>query len=505
MALNENIKVKMPEHCVKVPRNGTTYIQYTVRAYRNEKGKPTSERVAIGKLDEKTGFLVPNRNYYEIFEKKDPDAVPELVQSRGVYRLFSQICRRLGLEGLLKQLFPNQWKKILTVAQYMLTEGNVMYYLPDWQDETVSYCDERLTDQAISRLFSDIDEEGRMMFFRSWTKKMYNGEYLAYDVTSISSYGKGNEDLEWGYNRDKERLPQINMAMYHGEETKLPLYYRVYPGSITDKTHLKYMLEDSDFLDVKKVKYVMDRGFYSADNLRFITERGHRFVIALSDSLKYVREMILNHKAEIVNRSECHLGMGMVYGKTYETNELGFRMNMHIYYDPQKAALESENLYYELEKIENELRQMEEPPDRKLHYDKYFYINRSKDGKLGYIRNHKAIDEALSLCGFFVIAETDFRKTAADILTLYRRRDMVEKSFDNLKNALDMRRLYVQNGNTAEGKLFCSFIALIVHSYMRDHLAQYMHDNKLTFEKILLELKSLSRYFPKNTPLVQDC
>ena len=34
------------------------------------------------------------------------------------------------------------------------------------------------------------------------------------------------------------------------------------------------MLEDSEMLDVKKVKYVMDRGFYSADNLRFITDHG---------------------------------------------------------------------------------------------------------------------------------------------------------------------------------------------------------------------------------------
>ena len=76
MALKENSKVKIPEHCVKVPRNVTTYIQYTVRAYRNEKGKPTSERIAIGKLDAETGMLIPNRNYYEIFEKRDPDAAP---------------------------------------------------------------------------------------------------------------------------------------------------------------------------------------------------------------------------------------------------------------------------------------------------------------------------------------------------------------------------------------------------------------------------------------------
>ena len=57
MALNEKIKVKMPEHCVKVPRNGTTYIQYTLRSYRNEKGKPTSDRVAIGKLDDESELL----------------------------------------------------------------------------------------------------------------------------------------------------------------------------------------------------------------------------------------------------------------------------------------------------------------------------------------------------------------------------------------------------------------------------------------------------------------
>ena len=50
MALNSNIKVEMPPHCVKVPKNGTTYIQYTLRAYRDAKGRPTSSRIAIGKL-----------------------------------------------------------------------------------------------------------------------------------------------------------------------------------------------------------------------------------------------------------------------------------------------------------------------------------------------------------------------------------------------------------------------------------------------------------------------
>ena len=77
MALNSNIKVEMPPHCVKVPKNGTTYIQYTLRAYRDAKGRPTSSRIAIGKLDAETGMLIPNRNYYEVFQKEMPPKMPE--------------------------------------------------------------------------------------------------------------------------------------------------------------------------------------------------------------------------------------------------------------------------------------------------------------------------------------------------------------------------------------------------------------------------------------------
>lgn len=53
---------------------------------------------------------------------------------------------------------------------------------------------------------------------------------------------------------------------------------------------------------------------------------------------------------------------------------------------------------------------MTEPPHRKLHYDRYFFINRSKDGSLGFRRNQGAIDEALSRCGYFLIRVfiTDF-------------------------------------------------------------------------------------------------
>ena len=57
-----------------------------------------------------------------------------------------------------------------------------------------------------------------------------------------------------------------------------------------------------------------------------------------------------------------------------------------------------------------DLKNMQEPPDKKLRYDKYFFINRSKDGKLAFKRNDEAIDARILRCGFFLIAETDYKK-----------------------------------------------------------------------------------------------
>ena len=129
----------------------------------------------------------------------------------------------------------------------------------------VAALNEKYDDVSCSRLFSSIREEDTMLFLKDRLNKNKSDEYIAYDVTSISSYSKQIAELEWGYNRDKEKLPQINMGMYYGEETKLPLNYRVYPGSISDKAHLKYMVESSDRFNNNRLRYVMDEVFYFAE------------------------------------------------------------------------------------------------------------------------------------------------------------------------------------------------------------------------------------------------
>ena len=71
MALNGEVKVPVPEHgAVKRRMGDKIYLYYATAVYRNEKGQPTCDRVSIGRYDEETGMLIPNRNYYEIYLKQ---------------------------------------------------------------------------------------------------------------------------------------------------------------------------------------------------------------------------------------------------------------------------------------------------------------------------------------------------------------------------------------------------------------------------------------------------
>ncbi|KKL12074.1 hypothetical protein LCGC14_2539390, partial [marine sediment metagenome] len=54
------------------------------------------------------------------------------------------------------------------------------------------------------------------------------------------------ELVERGYNRDKEKLPQINFGVIYGEPFSLPLFYTKYPGSIPDVKTLQNMVEYLD-------------------------------------------------------------------------------------------------------------------------------------------------------------------------------------------------------------------------------------------------------------------
>ena len=495
MAL-DNAIVTMPDKRVtyKKAANGTEYVYYTMRAYRNKDGKPTSDEVAIGKKDPKTGQLIPNRRYFEIFSDEKPDiavvATPSRVQSIGNIAVLMEIAKKTGLIEIVKKCFADKWKSMMVCAFYILCEGNVMMYIGDWLDETKVDFTKRMDDVDCSKLFAAITEQDRREFFADWTKYRGEKEYIAYDVTSISTYS-GNIDIaEWGYNRDNDKLPQINLGMYYGMTSHMPVYYNIYSGSIPDKNYLEFMMTGTRDLGIREVCFVVDRGFVTEDNFMCMHEMGFSFITAMPGKRLEALRLIDESKRDI-RKAANRISEQEVYGLQCPINLYGLELQAHIYYDPEKQVFDEKEMYAYIDRLRSELEKMSQSKRATKKHKDYFVIDEKAQDTMTFELDTDKVDEKLERAGFFILLSSKPGLSSSEVLKIYRDRDIVEKNFDQFKNHLDFKRMRTHWTKTTEGKVFVGFLALILRSYMWRILKADSKTKNLTFEKILIELRKI--------------
>lgn len=98
---------------------------------------------------------------------------------------------------------------------------------------------------------------------------------LSYDLTSASTNSCIKEWAGRGHNRDNERMKQMNVGLVtdrHG----VPAMFELYPGSIADASTLERTVERAGELKGSDCTLVMDRGFGSAANLKYMLENVSR-------------------------------------------------------------------------------------------------------------------------------------------------------------------------------------------------------------------------------------
>jgi transposase len=194
------------------------------------------------------------------------------------------------VEADLKVCFPDTYKKILSIAYFLiLEENNSLSRFSHWQRLHIHPCGGDIPSQRSSELFQSIEEEGRMSFFRKQGLRRIEKEYWAFDITTISSYSETLKQVKDGYNKENDRLPQINLALLFGERTGLPFYYRKLPGNISDVKTVRQLMHEFDVMGCRKVSVILGRGFYGKNNIDLLYKNRQKFVIGAKQPLKYVR------------------------------------------------------------------------------------------------------------------------------------------------------------------------------------------------------------------------
>jgi len=499
----KNAPVPMPTQKItfKPAPDGGQYAYYTVRAYRNDKGQPTSRQVAIGKKDSESGMLIPNKKYFQIFHnvidssvKNCPDNAvkvrPKRVRTSGTTAALTEIASQTGLLEILKACFPATWGQILACAMYMICEHKAMMYIEDWFDETAVSNVSPMDDMGCSQLFASITEDDRAHFFEKWIQHRNEQEYITYDVTSVSTYAENMEIAEWGYNRDGDSLCQVNLGMYYGVSSSLPVYYNLYSGSIPDKNYLDFMMTDAKSLGIQKVCFVFDGGFITEGNLKSLRKKGYTYIAPLPkkrlDAVRLVEET-----KTTIRKSANYIAEAALYAVHRPLNLYGLDIHAYIYYDPEKQVLDEKELYAHIEKMQSELAKMSKTKRISRRYNDFFVINQTPNDSITFEINAEKVDELLERTGFFILISDQPNMSASEILELYRKRDTIEKCFSQLKNQMDFKRMRTHYRKTTDGKMFVGFLALILRSHMLHKLKCNRQLKTLTLEKILIELRKI--------------
>lgn len=505
-------------------RSGITYVYESVSYWDKEKKQGRSKRTLVGRLDPVSGEIVPTdgrgkRRGQKVLEqpaKQGP--VPAVKTDRlffGATYLLDQIGKLSGVAEDLKTCFPNHYKQILSIAYYLILEDqNPLFRFKKWGKLHRHPYGKEISSQRSSELFQSVTEESKMKFFRLQGKRRVEKEYWAYDSTSVSSYSESLRQVRYGKNKDGESLPQLNLALLFGEESGLPFYYRKLAGNVPDVKTIRELLRDLDILGYSKIKLVMDRGYYSADNMNALFKAHLKFLCGSSTALSFAKQYIreIGGKKDHYTYYNSQLEL-YVFSKTiawdYEQErpykgdviQGERRMYLHLYYNPEKSADDGKAFNRRLDKLKEELLSGRRNPAHEKDYQKYFEIKETPKRGISLSVKQEAIDAASERYGFFVLVSNEV-KDPVRAIQLYRMRDVVEKAFWNVKERLNLRRTLVSSESSLEGKFFVEFVALIYLSYLKKKMEENGLFAQYTLHELLDELDVIECFVePGKTPI----
>jgi len=494
--LSKHSKILTMKHIVEQKKGSSIYV-YEIESYwDSEKKQPRQRRLYLGKKKTADGPLIPKR--------VAATTVPRLCCDFGNVYLLREIAKRIGLVDVLRQALPDDAELLLLLAMYEVIEEDPMYLFPAWADDVTHELKTIPSSARLSELLQElgVNDRKRESFMQKWMKKHADSEAVIYDITSISSHSRFIDLCEWGYNRDGEKLPQINLGLVCTLPGQIPLAYRIHSGSLSDVSTLQGTIKYLKSLGISSPLYVMDRGFWSKKNISYMNKAYLRFVMPIPLANSCATDLM----AQVSHTLRCPNNVLRVQNRIYYHQKMPLVMdtvslNSHIYYDHQRQVDEENTFWRRILDIEDAVAELGTSSISKVQQ----FLNNSApdirscfeiistDEIVQLQRKPKALSRRLNRMGFLLLATTEnFTKPAA-CLHHYRQRDMIEKIIDSMKHEMDGKRLRVHGKEAMEGRLFMMFLAMILRCAVEQACRDAQLFKTYSVAEIFAELKKVKK------------
>ena len=421
-AVPENIRKLKPIGSI-VKKIGNNYYVYE-HSQKKEKNKwKTKSGKLIGRITEDNGFI-PNTNCSVSEEISTLDF--------GQYAIVINNSKPT-IERLLKYFNPIDAYSIYYVAIVHFVNGfvplkDIHHYIEQ------SYISLKSSDISFSyyKLSQLLDALGRRQ------GKVFNFEQsllddsskeIAIDGHDIKSTSHDNDLAEYGNKYSSFKDMQMNVLMAYDINTGLPLISRAYPGSILDKVSVRDLLE---FNDYKNMLFIIDRGFYSKENIVLFSQNGNHYIIPLSQNLKEYKEV-----TETMDFHDV-----FVYEKDKKVTPIEYKE----YANGDTKIIVYRDLTMNAKERSDYLKNLEQDPQ------KY------------------SMEEYEKLKDFFgvIILQSNLEISSKEIYVYYKKRWTIETFFNYFKNRVDINNLGLSDYYATQGMCFIMLIVGLIYHDMKD-------------------------------------
>ena len=498
-----NVVIKL-----KNKNNGVVYVYYGQSKYSKD-GKCTTKglRKSIGKYNSQNEFE-PNKTFllmspeeqmatglvqepYYPYEDRsivsDRDYVDKFY---GYTAVIETAAKRTGMYSALRKVFPNDYLAMMSMVEALICFPSRPLYSPMRFHSSCWHTNMNLLSEgAITSALEAVTSVQRERFFYEFNKERKDkGEMIvALDTTSISTYSSMLNLARYGYNKDGDNLPQVNLLMVCDNESGIPLHYRNVAGNSVDSVSVKASVENMKNEGIKDgTVFVMDRGFCTLENMSLILKNGFTFLMCMPERCKFYHEAIDSVKATLEDSSN-YLPSIMRYCATHDVEipvkrrgrgKNSYTMSIYVYKDLVAEADQRNRLSSSfVEKLQALANDPSLYTDSRPNSFYRTYFNHNDDGTFSH--NREAQSKAFSECGLYLeIGPKGWSPEKAHCT--YKQRDIIEKDYENWK--LRMRRPRHSIDEHLEGKVFLLFLVTIIEAYIRKKLEDAYLDANVSME-----------------------
>lgn len=468
--------------------NGDVYVYERTTQYDQKTKKTvTLHNRLLGKIDAKTGELVPTR------PKKKKKSDNEMTQRLhlGATEILDWVGKNSGIDQDLATAFDEgSAQKLSTIARYWLaTDGATLPRLEAWQVMHPTPYRDGMSEDVYGKLFASvgIDENGIQTYFALRAARLNKSATIAFDSTTISTYSENQTQARQGFNKDRDGLDTIKLLTLYSVKDKEPIAFAKQPGNVPDVISIENALKQLKCFNLDRPTVVTDNGYYSQGNMTEFARRNIKFLTLASSSVNWIRQEIdaaredlgtmqavctIDHKIRCAIRMLMHefsftreRSRGEV--KAGDTEQFQRRLYVHVYFSQENVAKDEANLTERLLELKRQVEQGETFTEAgKKRVEKFITTSRvGRGGKLHVSFNNEAYQEAKKYFGFFVLISNEI-KDANKALEQYRLREKIEELFAVQKNSMDGRRPRNWYPDALLGRQFAQFVGLGYHCFL---------------------------------------